>query len=91
MSNPKADLLLADAEAAEAKGNTDWKPYREAVAVFRDKGWSWRQIWLRMVALNIVSDSEKKWVSFHSSFRQWECRNRGRMAAAAKTIHHKAA
>ena len=89
--NHKADLLLADAEAAEARGNTDWRPYRAAVAVFRDKGFRWRQIWERMVALGVVTDSPAKWNSFRSSFRQWEFRNRERMASAAKTIHHKAA
>lgn len=78
-----AAALLEEALAAESKGQMDWRPYREAVAVFRAKKWSWPEIYARLVAVGAVPPGVNRLASFRVAMCQHEARVRRRAQARA--------
>ncbi|RYD25062.1 MAG: hypothetical protein EOP86_27820 [Verrucomicrobiaceae bacterium] len=71
--------LLEDAKAAGFKGGSNWRQYREAVMIYRSKGWRWPQIWERMVQLGCAVHDRKRYESFRSSMGEYEREQKARM------------
>lgn len=57
-------LLEQDAAASSACGRNNWKPFLNATAIYRRKGWGWTQIWRRMAELGAVDKEDAR--GFHA-------------------------